>query len=296
MKIKLIITALFAVIVALAAFVAYSECPVQLECPIQSECPVAQEGHAECIIDQTQEGEIEYGQRKTAQDLPHELFVDTYLKRNTIKAGGIMEIIVRIPEVSIYDEKHKSYGRVMVRYAYPSERLENPTSYAYDFYYDGTTRFNYENENISIEKLKDNYNLVKFAVPGIPGPYNVEVNDPIQKYEITVVSQMDTRERLLEMLQQYFYTQYNLINQRPIEIEIKEFIVGEEFLEVTHYTSYKVCRSTSGFGMAKECAWKHIAGKLFIEPDTGVVRRDDSIFPEDDFEELDWLPEKEFDS
>ncbi len=232
-------------------------------------------------------GIIEYGIRLTAQDKPKELFVDTYLKRNVIGAGEIMEAIVRIPEVSIYDEKNKSYGRVMVRYAYPSERLENPTSYAYDFYYDGTTRFNYENKNISIENLKDDYHLVKFAVPDIPGPYNVEINDPIQKYEITVVDSIDDKDRLLEMLYQYIYTQYNLINQRPLEITIKELVVGDEFLEVTHSTSYEVCRSKRN-SVANECTQREIAGKLLVEPDTGIVRRDDSVFVENPNEE--WGP------
>jgi len=226
-------------------------------------------------------GVIEYGERKTAQDLPRELSVDTYLKRNTIKAGEIMEAIVRIPEISIYDTKHKSYGRVMVRYAYPNERLGNPTSYAYDFYYDGSTRFNYENKNISIEQLKDDYHLVKFAVPDIAGPYNVEINDPMQKYEITVVDKMDTKERLLEMLYQYFYTQYNFINQRPLNIEIKEFVVNEKYLEVTHKTSYEACRNIPNTFDAQECTLKFIAGKLFIDPETGIVRRDDSIFVND---------------
>lgn len=228
---------------------------------------------------------IEYGVRLTAQDKPKELFVDTYLKRNVIGAGEIMEAIVRIPEINIRDERQQGSARVMVRYAYPSERLDNPTSYAYTFYYDGSTRFNYENKNISIEKIKDDYHLVKFTVPDIPGPYNVEIDDPIQKYEITVVDQMDTQERLLEMLQQYFYTQYNLINQRPIEIEIREFIAGEEFLEVTHKTSYRACRTIPNTFDAKECTLKHIAGKLLIDPDKGIVRRDDSIFVD---ERLKW--------
>ena len=240
-------------------------------------------------------GVIEYGERKTAQDLPHELFVDTYLKRNTIKAGEIMEVIGRIPELT-EGERGPDYLRIMVRYVYPN-RFDDSTTYAYDFYPDGKTRFTYDNEDISIEPIGDKNYSVKFAAPNIPGPYNVEVSDPIQKYEITVVDKMDTKERLLEMLYQYFYTQYNLINQSPLDIEIKEFIVGDEFLEVVHYTSYKVCRTKQAnegmISIANECALKHIAGKLFIEPDTGIVRRDDSIFPEDDFEKLDWRPEEE---
>jgi hypothetical protein len=223
-------------------------------------------------------GIIEYGLQKTAHDLPKKIFVDTYLKRNVIVSGGVMEIIARIPNVKMVHEKEeKGSVRVLVRYAYPDKILKNPTSYAYDFYADGTTRVNFPNDALSMKYLVDDYYKIEFNAPSIPGPYNVTVSDPMQEYQITVVDSMADRDRLLAMLRQYIYTQYNLINQIPLDVTIKELIVGEKYLEVTHSTSYKVCRTKQN-SVAEECTLRYLAGKIFVEPDTGIVRRDDSVF------------------